>query len=315
MKECDKRNTYKQQSSYMIYIKVNESRNRPGLAQRVPGGLGSQISWHSAREGGEVASFTHRSPLPPGRYLVLIFRRGWVDPRAMVRSEGDMSLKNPVAPPGIDPGTVRLVAQRLNHYAAPVPKWSMYLLIMINTLLLRPSFHFTSSHLNFTHLHFTTLSFGLTPPKFPTAPNSNRVWAYVIVWRLGWRHWRVCCCWLGGGFRFWISALGGKAFCMEIRVLAVALCRRLRGCQRFEEPCCLHLHVRKVQYFELLDPWRLRQYVPCNAVNGSSNYTSSHRRRPEPSESALGEHQTQEKLRISGTECSKVLIALTTSLH
>jgi hypothetical protein len=30
-----------------------------------------------------------------------------------------MSLKNPVTPPGIDPGTVRLVAQRLNHYATP----------------------------------------------------------------------------------------------------------------------------------------------------------------------------------------------------
>ena len=30
-----------------------------------------------------------------------------------------MSLKNPVTPPGIDPGTVRLVAQRLNHYASP----------------------------------------------------------------------------------------------------------------------------------------------------------------------------------------------------
>jgi len=35
----------------------------------------------------------------------------------MVRSEGNMSLKNPVTPSGIDPGTVRLVAQRLNHYA------------------------------------------------------------------------------------------------------------------------------------------------------------------------------------------------------
>jgi hypothetical protein len=37
----------------------------------------------------------------------------------MERSEGNMSLKNPVTPPGIDPGTVRLVAQRLNHYATP----------------------------------------------------------------------------------------------------------------------------------------------------------------------------------------------------
>ena len=29
--------------------------------------------------------------------------------------------KSPVTPPGIDPGTVRLVAQRFNHYATPGP--------------------------------------------------------------------------------------------------------------------------------------------------------------------------------------------------
>ena len=39
----------------------------------------------------------------------------------MVWSEGNMSLKNPVTPLGIDPETVRLVAQRLNHYATPGP--------------------------------------------------------------------------------------------------------------------------------------------------------------------------------------------------
>jgi hypothetical protein len=54
-------------------------------------------------------------------FLVLIFTRAWVDPRAMVRSEGNMSLKNPVTPRGIDPGTVRIVSQRLNHYATPGP--------------------------------------------------------------------------------------------------------------------------------------------------------------------------------------------------
>jgi hypothetical protein len=79
-------------------VKVKEYWNRPGVAQRVPGGLGSQISWHSAREGGEVVSPTHRPPLPPEMFLVLIFTRGWVDPRAMERSEGDTSLKNPVTP-------------------------------------------------------------------------------------------------------------------------------------------------------------------------------------------------------------------------
>jgi hypothetical protein len=39
----------------------------------------------------------------------------------MVRSEGNVSLKNQVTPPGIDPGTVRLVAQLLNNYATPGP--------------------------------------------------------------------------------------------------------------------------------------------------------------------------------------------------
>jgi hypothetical protein len=39
----------------------------------------------------------------------------------MVWSEGNVSLKTPVTPPGIDPGTVRLVAQRLNHSATPDP--------------------------------------------------------------------------------------------------------------------------------------------------------------------------------------------------
>jgi hypothetical protein len=100
-------------------VKVKESRNRPSVDQRVPGGLGSQISWHSAGKGGEVVNLTYRPPLPPGMLLVLIFTRGWVD--SMERSEVDMLLQNPVTPPGIDPGTVRLVAQRLNHYATPGP--------------------------------------------------------------------------------------------------------------------------------------------------------------------------------------------------
>ena len=93
----------------LLYCKkVKESH----VAQRVPGGLGSQISLHEV-------SLRHQPPLPPGMFLLLIFTRSWVDPRVLVRSEGNMSLKNPVTLPGIDPGTVRLVAQRLNHHATP----------------------------------------------------------------------------------------------------------------------------------------------------------------------------------------------------
>jgi hypothetical protein len=45
--------------------KGKESRNRPDVAQRFPGGLGSQISRHSAHEGGGVVSLKHRPPLAP----------------------------------------------------------------------------------------------------------------------------------------------------------------------------------------------------------------------------------------------------------
>jgi hypothetical protein len=41
-----------------------------------------------------------------------------------------MSLKSPVTPPGIDPGTVRLVAQRLNHYVTPGT--TLWLLVIRN---------------------------------------------------------------------------------------------------------------------------------------------------------------------------------------
>ena len=42
-----------------------------------------------------------------------------------------MSLKNSVTPPGIDPWTVRLVAERLNHYATPGHLY-IYIYIYIN---------------------------------------------------------------------------------------------------------------------------------------------------------------------------------------
>jgi hypothetical protein len=46
-------------------------------------------------------------PLPPGRFLVLIFVKGLVDPRAIVRLKGLGQLKNPVTS-GIVPATILL---------------------------------------------------------------------------------------------------------------------------------------------------------------------------------------------------------------
>jgi len=96
------------------------SRNRPGLAQRVPGVLGSQIfmtfctwGWWG-RQPHALADFTPRN-VPGTR-----FHQGLSRTQGHGAVGRNMSLKNPVTPPGIDPGTVRIVAQRLNHYVTPI---------------------------------------------------------------------------------------------------------------------------------------------------------------------------------------------------
>jgi hypothetical protein len=74
---------------------VKQSCYRPGVAQRVLGNYGSQISCHL---------------YPQEVHLVLISVRGWVDPRAIVRPEGLCHWKIPITPLGIEPTTCWFLA-------------------------------------------------------------------------------------------------------------------------------------------------------------------------------------------------------------
>jgi hypothetical protein len=84
---------------------VQQSHYRPGQALRVPGSWSSQISRQSAHEGGKV--------LIPIRY--------WVDPRAIMRSEGLCQWKIQIIPSGNEPATFRHVGQCLKQLRYCVP--------------------------------------------------------------------------------------------------------------------------------------------------------------------------------------------------
>jgi hypothetical protein len=90
-------------SEFSLYVDITTTRNRPwrpiGLWDQVP-----TFCRQSAHRGRAVR------PLSPGRFLVLISVRGWVDPRAIARLEGLGQLKNQMTSSGIEPATFRLVA-------------------------------------------------------------------------------------------------------------------------------------------------------------------------------------------------------------
>jgi hypothetical protein len=102
-------------------VKVKVSRDRPfEVALEVPGRLRPRIfsifgtTRVVSRQPNAPAAFT------PGKIPGTHFQR-------LGRPQGTWFFrkkprkKSQVTPPGIDPGTVRLVAQRLNHYATPGP--------------------------------------------------------------------------------------------------------------------------------------------------------------------------------------------------
>ena len=84
----------------------------------------SKISRQLAHEGGKVISPTHRLPLPPQEIsLVLIYVRGWVDPRAIIRTGGLRQWKFRITLSGIEPATFRLLEHCVNQLHQYLHYW------------------------------------------------------------------------------------------------------------------------------------------------------------------------------------------------
>jgi len=90
------------------------------VAQGVPGRLRPQIILTFRHYKGGRSSAKRNGRLYPRRNHWYSLSEAESTSGHMVLS-GEPRKKSPVTPPGIDPGTVRLVAQRLNHYATPGP--------------------------------------------------------------------------------------------------------------------------------------------------------------------------------------------------
>ena len=111
---------WKPSNTAMKSKKCKGVRQQAELAQGVPGRLRPRIFLTFRHYKGGRSSAKRTGRLYPRRNPWYSLSEAESASWHMVLS-GVPRKKSPVTPPGIDPGTVRLVAQRLNHYATPGP--------------------------------------------------------------------------------------------------------------------------------------------------------------------------------------------------
>jgi hypothetical protein len=86
------------------------ARNRPWMPVGLRDVDARTFSRQSAHRRLRLSALCAGRLLPPGRFLVLISVKGWVDLGIIVRLEGLDQLKNPVTSSGIESATFRFVA-------------------------------------------------------------------------------------------------------------------------------------------------------------------------------------------------------------
>jgi hypothetical protein len=91
----------------VIYIKGKATSVRGRETSGIPPFLDNRLT-----DGGEVVQpYALAALYSPGRFLVFVSIRGWVDPRVIMRLEGLGKLKNAItSSSGLEPAIFRLVA-------------------------------------------------------------------------------------------------------------------------------------------------------------------------------------------------------------